>query len=80
MKHFFRLGTTTPSSTGARPVNGEATPRIALPPPKLSGGMRPHATAQRVNPIAVQEGGSHLSARNQLQSLDLCPRITRQAP
>jgi SagB-type dehydrogenase family enzyme len=39
MKHFFRLGTTTPNATQARPVHGEPTPRIVLPPPKSSGGM-----------------------------------------
>ncbi|CAH2796588.1 MAG: Oxygen-insensitive NADPH nitroreductase (EC [uncultured Paraburkholderia sp.] len=30
MKHFFRLGTTTPTATGARPVHGESPPRIVL--------------------------------------------------
>ena len=39
MKHFFRLGTTTPAATGARPVHGESLPRIVLPPPVVSGGM-----------------------------------------
>ncbi|MFM0472149.1 nitroreductase family protein [Paraburkholderia strydomiana] len=39
MKHFFRLGTTTPNTTETRPVHSEATPRIALPPPVSSGGM-----------------------------------------
>lgn len=39
MKHYFRLGTTTPAATCARPVHGEAAPRIVLPPPVSSGGM-----------------------------------------
>lgn len=39
MKHYFRLGTTTPNATEARPVHGDAAPRIALPQPALSGGM-----------------------------------------
>ncbi|OWJ57208.1 nitroreductase family protein [Paraburkholderia caledonica] len=88
MKHFFRLGTTTLNATQARPVDGEPTPRIVLPPPKSSGGMpimdafSKRRTTRRFAPTGLDDAtlGQLLWAANGVNRRDPEGNDRRTAP
>jgi SagB-type dehydrogenase family enzyme len=88
MKHFFRLGTTTPNATQARPVHGEPIPRIVLPPPKSSGGMpimdafSKRRTTRRFAPTGLDDAtlGQLLWAANGVNRRDPEGNDRRTAP
>jgi SagB-type dehydrogenase family enzyme len=88
MKHFFRLGTTTPNATQARPVHGEPAPRIVLPPPLSSGGMpildafSKRRTTRRFAPTGLDDAtlGQLLWAANGVNRKDPEGNDRRTAP